>query len=238
MRRVLALLLLVGLSGTASARKEVPATPCSEPFRQPLFISPIGEPFRTKDDADQPMRRWFDQADRDHDGRLTMAEMLLDADRFFAALDKDGSGEILPDELTAYELNVAPEIRLYQFRGEPRGTGAGAATGDAPPSPPPGGMPPKTGGKRPTPPDFGGAAGAGRYSFVNVPNPVASSDRDFDRAISLREYRAAAAERFRDVDKEGRGYLALADLPRTPAQIVANAQCVERVKDRARERRK
>lgn len=234
MRRVLALLLLAGIAGTASARKEAPATPCSEHFRQPLFISPIGEPFRTKDDADQPLRRWFDQADRDHDGKLTQAEMMVDADRFFATLDKDGSGEILPDELMAYELNVAPEIRLYQFRGEPRG----AATGDAPPSPPPGGKPPKSGGKRPAPPDFGGAAGAGRYSFVNVPNPVASSDRDFDRAISLREYRAAAAERFRDLDKAGRGYLSLADLPRTPAQIVANAQCVERVKDRAKERRK
>jgi len=232
MRRVLALLLLVGIAGTASARKEVPATPCSEPFRQPLFISPIGEPFRTKDDADQPLRRWFDQADRDHDGRMTLAEMLLDADRFFATLDKDASGEILPDELMAYELNVAPEIRLYQFRGEPRG----APGGNAPP--PSADKPAKSGGKRPMPPDYGGAAGAGRYSFLNVPNPVASADRNFDRAISLREYRAAAAERFRDLDKNSRGYLTLADLPKPPAQIVANAQCVERVRDRARERRK
>ena len=232
MRRIIALLLLAGIAGTASARKEAPATPCSEPFRQPLFISPLGEPFRTKDDADQPLRRWFEQADRDHDGRLTQAEMLLDADRFFAALDKDGSGEVLPDELMAYELNVAPEIRLYQFRGEPRGSSGGNTP------PPPADKTAKSGGKRPMPPDYGGAAGAGRYSFLNVPNPVASADRDFDRAISLREYRAAAAERFRDLDKDGRGYLALADLPRTPAQIVANAQCVERVKDRAKERRK
>ncbi|WP_374648224.1 EF-hand domain-containing protein [Rhizorhabdus sp.] len=232
MRRILALLLLAGIAGTASARKEAPATPCTEPFRQPLFISPIGEPFRTKDDADQPLRRWFDQADRDHDGRLTQAEMLLDADRFFATIDKDGSGEILPDELMAYELNVAPEIRLYQFRGEPRSTSGGNTP------PPSTAKPAKSGGKRPMPPDFGGAAGAGRYSFLNIPNPVASADRDFDRAISLREYRAAAAERFRDLDKDRHGYLMLADLPRTPAQIVANAQCVERVKDRAKERRK
>jgi Ca2+-binding EF-hand superfamily protein len=232
MRRIIALLLLAGIAGTASARKEAPATPCSEPFRQPLFISPIGEPFRTKDDQDQPMRRWFDQADRDHDGRLTQAEMLLDADRFFATIDKDGSGEILPDELMAYELNVAPEIRLYQFRGEPRG----ASGGHAPP--PPADKPAKSRGKRPTPPDYGGAAGAGRYSFLNVPNPVASADRDFDRAISLREYRASAADRFRDLDKNSRGYLTLADLPRTPAHIVANAQCVERVKERAKGGRK
>ncbi len=228
MRRVFALLLLASIAGPASARKEAPAAPCSEPFRQPLFISPIGEPFRTTDDQDQPVRRWFDQADRDHDGRLTQVEMLLDADRFFATIDKDGSGEILPDELTAYELNVAPEIRLYQFRGEPRGGPGGPA----------GGKPPQPGGKRPTPPDYGGAAGAGRYSFLNVPNPVASADRDFDRAISLREYRAAASERFRDLDKQGRGYLTLADLPKTPAQIVANAQCVERVKERAKGKRK
>ncbi|MFZ5706027.1 MAG: EF-hand domain-containing protein [Pseudomonadota bacterium] len=235
MRTLLPLLLLASFASPVAARKDAPPSPCSEPFRQPLFISPIGEPFRTKDDADQPMRRWFEQADRDHDGRLTVAEMQLDADRFFATIDKDGSGEILPDELMAYELNVAPEIRLYQFRGDPRGGPGGPAGGNAPL---PGGKPPQSGGKRPTPPDYGGAAGAGRYSFLNVPNPVASADRDFDRAISLREYRAAAAERFRDLDKDGRGFLTLADLPRTPAQIVANAQCVERVKERAKGGRK
>lgn len=231
MRTLVPLLLLASFAGPVAARKDTPPPPCSEPFRQPLFLSPVGEPFRPGDDSDQPVRRWFDQADRDHDGRLTSAELQLDADRFFATIDKDGSGEILPDELMAYELNVAPEIRLYQFRGEPRPSGAGSA---APPAPPPGGKPARPGSKRPTPPDYGGAAGAGRYAFFNIPNPVAAADRDFDRAISLREYRVAAAERFRELDKGARGYLTLADLPKTPAQDVANAQCVERVREKAK----
>lgn len=224
-----AFFLLAILAFPAAAKPVAPPQVCSEPVRAQLFISPMGEPFRPQSDGDDPVRRWFDQADRDHDGRLTIGEAMLDADRFFAQLDKDGNGELLPDEVHGYEQDIAPEIRLYQRRTEPeagkkldeadeersrrrKGGGRGAAGGD-------------------------GAAGAGRYAFLNIPNPVASADDDINRAVDRKEFRAAAAERFRDLDREQSKALTLAQLPKTPAQIAANAACLARVKQGKEQRR-
>ena len=217
-----ALLLLAILAPPAAAKTIPPPQICPEPVKAQLFISPMGEPFRPEGDGDDPVRRWFEQADRDRDGKLTIGEAMLDADRFFAQLDKDGNGELLPDEVHAYEQDVAPEIRLYQRRVEPepgrkpdepdedrarrrKGVGRGAPGGD-------------------------GAAGAGRYAFLNIPNPVASADDDINRAVDRNEFRAAAAERFRDLDRDQTKALTLAQLPKTPAQIAANAACLARVK--------
>jgi hypothetical protein len=219
--------LLGGMPALAKTAKPVPV--CPEPVKPPLFISPMGEPFRPSGDGDDPVRRWFDQADRNHDGKLTIGEMMLDADRFFATLDKDGNGELLPDEVHAYEEHVAPEIRLYQRRPDRpdddwadrrerhRGRHGGPAQG-------------AMGGE--------GAMGAGRYAFLNIPNPVASADDDVNRAIDRREFQAAAADRFRDLDPGQTKALTLATLPKTPAQVAANAACLARVAKEAKEKRR
>src|SRR4051794_38969864 len=76
------------------------------------FISPMGEPFRARSQADDTLARWFNQADRNHDGFLAADEMVADAERFFATLDTDHSGEIDPDELAHYEYEIAPDIQV------------------------------------------------------------------------------------------------------------------------------
>jgi len=233
MKHVLVLLLL--LLAPMSVRAAKPAAICPDPVRPQLFLSPMGEPFRPGPDASgsgpDPVRRWFDQADRDHDGKLTIGEMMLDADRFFATLDKDHNGELLPDEVSLYEEDVA-EVRLYQTRPEPstlsrkdeqrereqlRATVRERQRGGT---------------------GYGGAIGAGRYSFLNIPNAVASTDDDINRAVSKAEFRSAAAERFRDLDVGQKKVLGFADLPKTPAQIAANAACLAKAsagpKDRTR----
>jgi hypothetical protein len=80
---------------------------------------------------------------------------------------------------------------------------------------------------------YGGAIGAGRFAFLNIPNPIASADDDINRAVSRAEFRSAAAERYRDLDPAQKKLLAFADLPKTPAQIAANAACLARVKAEA-----
>lgn len=219
MKRIL-LLIALGAAAPALAKADKPIPVCPEPVRPTLFISPMGEPFRPKGDDDDPVRRWFDQADRDHDGKLGIGEMMLDADRFFARLDKDGNGELLPDEVNAYEQEDAPEIRLYQRRADPDARPAGREEERAKASRP----------KRGRPGPLDGVIGAGRYSFLNIPNPVASADDDINRAVSLKEFRAAAAQRFRDLDPAQNKELPFAQLPRTPAGIAANAACLVRVK--------
>ncbi|WP_231638963.1 hypothetical protein [Sphingomonas profundi] len=198
-RLAIVLTLATLLAPPAQAAKKLPPCP---PKAAQLFIAPMGEPFRAGPDAPDPMTVWFVRLDADRDGRITPAEFAADADRFFARLDTDRDGELIPSEVTAYERDIAPEIRLYTPRG--------AA-----------GMRPPTRAERKKAEGYGDPLGAGRWAFLNIPEPVAAADADFNRGVSLAEFRAAAADRFAQLDKAKAGALTLATLPKTPAQSAA-----------------
>ncbi|WP_181008519.1 EF-hand domain-containing protein [Sphingomonas montanisoli] len=224
--RIALALLAAALSTAAVAKKADPAV-CPGPIPTQLFMSPVGEPFRPQPDGGDPVTRWFDGADRNHDGQLTQSELILDADRFFATLDKDHNGELLPDEISDYEENVAPEVKLYRARqagAPPAERPSAEAVREA-----------RERAKRRAKGDGGydGPMGAGRYAFVNVPNPVAGADADLNRAIDRDEFRRMAADRFRELDPNLTKMLTLATLPRTPAQIEANRRCIEKLKEKA-----
>lgn len=162
------------------------------------FISPMGEPFRPPSTGEAPIARWFVKADRNRDGMLTPDEMLADAERFFARLDSNHDGQIDPDERRAYELEIAPEIQVNSDWRRPRGQAA--ADGAQ---------------KRHDQHDgyqIRGLQGAARYGILNIPQPVASADADFNRAITLAEFRQAASYRFKLLDSNGQGRLALPEL--------------------------
>src|SRR5438270_5404906 len=105
MRSVLPALLLLA-SPAAFAQPAGPDDSASRPGRWgggrhgSVFLSPMGEPFRSDDPAADNVGAWFAQADTDHDGAITLAEMQADAARFFTALDTNHDGEIDPAELT------------------------------------------------------------------------------------------------------------------------------------------
>jgi Ca2+-binding EF-hand superfamily protein len=187
------------------------------------FISPFGEPFRARKPDQDTMADWFNQADRDHDGLLTTAEMQADAERFFAHLDADGNGLIEPDELVHYEWEVAPEIQVgARWRRSNASSPAQPASSDSADK-----------SKRTGPGvDRRGSdgsdyelQGAGRYALFNMPEPVAAADLDFDRAISRAEFQQAAIHRFELLDKARKGHLTLADLEaQRPPQFVPGAR--------------
>ena len=54
--------------------------------------------------------------------------------------------------------------------------------------------------------------GAARYGLLNIPEPVAAADADFNRGVSLSEFREAARARFQLLDTAHRGGLTLAQL--------------------------
>ncbi|TVV72883.1 hypothetical protein FOY91_13410 [Sphingomonas solaris] len=168
----------------------------------------MGQPFRAAADAADPAGAWFAQADADRDGRITPAEFAADADRFFTTLDTDRDGELIPAEVSAYERNVAPEIRLYAPRA-------------------PGPLRAPTRKERKAAGEYGMPLGAGRWSFLNIPEPVAAADADFNRGVTRAEFAAAAADRFRQIDAAQaggkRGTLDPATLPKTPAQAAVTA---------------
>ena len=184
--------LIVSLLLTASMAEDAPITVKAYPWAP--FISPMGEPFRPPSTGEAPIARWFVQADRNQDGLLTSEEMQADAERFFARLDANHDGQIDPDERRIYETEIAPEIQVNSDWRRPRSDDW----------------------KRPKDRHDGyhknGLQGAARYGILNIPQPVAAADADFNRAVSLAEFRQAAAYRFNVLDGSGKGQIGLPEL--------------------------
>jgi hypothetical protein len=161
----------------------------------------MGEPFRGVTSGDG-LTDWFNQADGNHDGFVSVDEMQSDAQRFFAALDTNHDGEIDPDEVTNYETVIAPEVQ-----GEPQSMYAK-----------------KPDGSQQVDPDIDGDGsdiavsavqgpqGGGRFALLNIPEPVTAADTDLSRGITLAEFRKAAVDRFGLLDSGRSGRLTLAQL--------------------------
>jgi hypothetical protein len=204
----LALAFALAVTAGAFALAQAPRAP-------QLFISPAGQPFRAPAGTAYPVAQWFAQADKRGDGKVDRAEFRADAEAFFHVLDKNNDGVIDPFELQAYEQDVAPEI-LGAYRipaghvsGFPRGAGARPRGGFF-------GL-----GQRAPAGDPGEASvldGAAPYALIPDPEPVASSDFAGDGRITLAEFLRAADARFDRLDAKHRGFLMLADLPKTVAQ--------------------
>lgn len=191
----IALVLLLSFSTAVVAQPGPSGPPAAG-----LFLSPMGEPFRPDGSAADPIARWFAGADGDGDGGLTLSEMRQDAGRFFAALDGDGDGEIEPAEMARYENELAPEVQVGL---QMRGAGVGDWRG------------PGSRRRRVVLYDEG-IEGAGRYSYLNIPQPVIAADADMNRGVSSDEFERAAGERFALLDSNRDGRVARAELPPLP----------------------
>ena len=213
------------------------------PPRARVFLSPMGEPFRAAADAGDPERAWFDGADANHDGQVTLVEFQADAARFFATLDVGHDGEIDPADIERYETVVAPEVSAGsggmggarggggqgggggRSRGGGGGMGRGGGGGMGG-----GGMGGGGGGHRSGGSGSDGSSsstpqatepvrqGAGRYSYLDLPEPIVSADANMNRGIDPNEFAVAAAARFKLLDRDGDGVLVWAKLPHVHAR--------------------
>ena len=185
-----AFLLFTAAAPATAATPAVPAVSMRHWNR--MFISPMGEPFRPADRNDDALSDWFKGADRDNDGRLTIEDMQQDSERFFQVLDGNHDGEIDPDEITRYENVIAPEVTSGSSFGMTAGGGGRGSNlfrigNDS-------------------------HQGAGRFGLLDLPEPVVSADSNFNRGVSLAEFRQAAAQRFLALDLDHHGYLTLPNL--------------------------
>jgi hypothetical protein len=176
-----------------------------------LFISPAGKPYRGRPGEPYPSATWFAEADKDHDGRLSREEFRADAAAFFRQFDTDHDGVVDGFEIAAYEKSL-PEI-LPRVRDLVPGEGMNPNLGGRGPGGRREGGGSRSGG--------GGRQGAGVFSFLDQPEPVTVADTDFDGRVTLQEAMAAADRRFAILDTNGDGSLTLAELPKTPVQILA-----------------
>ena len=206
----------------AAAKPKLPADApiCARPGTPPVFLSPMGEPFRAAPGQPYPSAVWFAGADKDHDGAVSRDEMVADALRFFDVIDRNHDGRLTPDEVGTYESVIAPETSIYSARPDdyfyrPRRRQDRGAMADSR--------------------DYGGPMGAGRYAWLNVPEPVVAADQDVDRIITRDEFATAAASTFTRLDLLNRGRLQLDSLPRTPAQLAIEGPCRAPKKGRDRD---
>ena len=194
-------------ASAAQADDEPPITVTGRPWAP--FISPMGEPFRARAAGDDPFVRWFHQADRNRDGMLTADETEGDAARFFATLDSNQDREIDPEELVVYESEIAPEVQVNTRwkRGPQPVAGAKPVENRD-----------RADRKRWRADrnidgyQIHGLQGGARYGLLNLPQPVAGADADFNRATTLDEFRRAALHRFQLLDRKRTGHLVLQDL--------------------------
>jgi hypothetical protein len=136
--------------------------------------------------------------------------MQADADRFFARIDSNHDSKIDPQEIAAYEYQIAPDVQVNSNWKRPRGEPA--------PKPDPkldrlaDEYPPRRRQEWQDGYRSDGLQGAARYGLLNIPQPVASADSDFNRLITLTEFRQAASYRFGLLDERKQGRLTLAEL--------------------------
>lgn len=198
--------------------------PPSDPHRGPLFISPMGEPFRGTPGGPAPQDAWFDGTDANHDGALSEDEMIADAARFFAVLDVRKDGEIDPEDIERYETVLAPEIRTSGFGGggggrRPGGRGHGGGRRGGHGGGGPGGIGPGGGdgedGSRPgRDPSIGMKQGAARFGYLAYPEPVTVADRNLNRGVDPAEFAKAASQRFALLDANHDGKIEKSELPK------------------------
>jgi hypothetical protein len=159
-----------------------------------IFISPMGQPFRGRDGI-SGAEEWFRTADANHDDKITPQEFEADALRFFAMLDTGHHHLLGPDEITHYETDVAPEIQVTSTYGDPS-LAKQDSDGNV------------------TDPPYPTRLGAGRYGFLDSPEPVISADANMDRAVSEQEFAMSAQRRFKMLDANEDGVLTRDELPK------------------------
>lgn len=169
--------------------------------RSNIYLSLMGEPFRTNEAGEDPFDQWFKLADVDGDGSISRLEFRGDAEAFFAALDANGDKVIDADEMAEYERGAPSRTR---FAG-----GGGAAASSSRPKP-----------KSSAPVEEGQVAivtsgtapsatrihPGGKTTYAEVPQPVAMADLNLDRRVTSDEFVKTASRRFSnyDVDQDGR----------------------------------
>ena len=187
MRKALPLFALIFLSEMSVAQ------------RVPVYLTLMGEPVRGVRGEKHPFYQWFAQADMNRDGSIDAAEMLRDTQRFFAALDGDLDGTIGSDEITRYEIEIAPpEVRAAG--------GMAGVTTQAISRTSRNREPPLTGTR------LSDNLGTPSVNLGEVPEPVTMADTNLNGSVSATEFNSAASRRFVAHDANHNGRLELQEL--------------------------
>jgi len=180
--------------------------PVLSPNAEPLTGGPLGPPRPCA----EVLASWGQRVGAAHDGTVSRAAFLADAEAQFARMDLDHDGFITADELSDYREPFRPrppEGGKGDRRGPPPGGGGGGRGG---PGGPGGGGPGGFGG----PPGGGGGPSGARQTSANTADPVMSADTNLDFRVSRDEFLRQAEAVFDSLDRDHSGRLDAAKLAR------------------------
>lgn len=163
-----------------------------------VYLSLMGEPFRTNAAGEDPFDQWFKLADRDGDGAISRLELQQDAQAFFATLDVDGDKVIDGDEMAAYERDAPSRTRVAGGEVATLSSRRPTPTSSAPV--PKGQVAIVSSGSVPSATRV--HPGGGRNTSTDVAQPVAMTDLNLDRRVTVEEFNKAAARRFTNYDTD------------------------------------
>ncbi|MCX7360220.1 MAG: hypothetical protein NT015_19025 [Alphaproteobacteria bacterium] len=230
--------------GAASAQTPPPPPPGPLPGdartdgrgeRGPLFVNPMGQPFRANPESRRPpILLWLAHADTDHDERISRDEFITEAMAFFANdLDANQDHSVIPLESTEFRrlhapetmnLDTAPVTVTSPRQRRESGTGIrGARPEVRTQAGPEGGIsqsvPQRTRGQAPS--RRSGRLRQDEIMLGAEVEPVMSCDRDFSRRIDAAEFQACAERRFVALDINRDGYFELHESERARAMLSA-----------------
>ena len=177
-----------------------------------LFVSPAGKPYRANmmPDLPHPVRTWFQSADRNDDGEISLPEFRADFEEVFGEYDSDGNDQIDAFEVRHYEQNILPELHSAGSvigRGGAdgrRGAGRGKNRGGRGQRGRGGKKRSEGVGKKLAARSVGGAA---RFGLLPIYHPLLDADADMSWRVSKAEFMKAADNRFRYLDAVQTGTL-------------------------------
>ena len=180
-----------------------------------LYVSLMGEPFRTDESGKDAFDQWFELADQNGDRGISRIEFRQDAEAFFARLDGNDDKVIDADEMREYE-HLAPG-RTRAAAGGAQATGApterikgpGELERDK------GRVPIVADGTAPSISRVPKGGGGSPFSSSTVPQPVAMADLNIDRRVTLDEFAKTASRRFTNYDQDQDGKLTAKELALT-----------------------
>jgi hypothetical protein len=173
----------------------------------------------TLDEVQSDAERFFGLLDVNHDGEIDPDDITR-YEEVVAPEIRTGGGY-------AMDLAASPEGSDQGRRGGRGGYGGGGHRGGGGGGRPGGGGGEGGGGGRGGGGGDGGGGhggsfharggddshqGAARFGLLDLPEPVTSADSNFNRGVSLEEFRTAAAQRFQALDLDHRGLLTLPGL--------------------------
>lgn len=204
--RTAALALGFGLTLAGAASAQAPPPPPGGGGA--LFVSPMGEPFRSHDRATAPIRIWFAAADADGDGRLTREEFVGQAMSFFAnTLDANHDRAATSAESTELWRERAPEMLA-------RRTAPISVSSQRPPNEMGSRGPQGGANRRREPRDQGPPPGAQPIMLGTELEPVMSCDADRSRRVDIMEFERCATRRFIALDVNGDGVFTIEESER------------------------